>query len=399
MSWLLALLLLPRLALAAEGGTRAQIKESKQQLRQKKQEIRATQKQKAALARAEQSQLKLIVRADAELAARRNDMRTHEHNLQITEEKIAAAERLNQAYIKDVESNRAWLARELRLMQKSGPMGEVTLLLSAKEPAELISRYRFIKALARQNARKVQDTRLKMAKLDEYARFHKVRELELKNYKSATELARVKAEAEKRRRNALLNGIRQKKGRTETLLKELEGSAQSLQEKMDQLQQAAAAAAEAARARETRHMGGNVEIDINSASTLGRRHSLPWPVRGRLLTRFGEQMHPKFHTKVFNRGIEIAAPLGSPVVAVAPGTAKFADYFEGYGQMVILDHGGGYFTVYGHNSQLSVKPEQRVQRGEQIAEVGDSSTSGRASLYFEIRALAKAMDPMQWLSR
>ena len=78
---------------------------------------------------------------------------------------------------------------------------------------------------------------------------------------------------------------------------------------------------------------------------------------------------------------------------------RYADYFEGYGQMVILDHGAGYFTVYGNNSALSVKDGEHVSRGQAIAEVGDSLTLKRSALYFEVRSLAKAVDPGIWLAR
>jgi septal ring factor EnvC (AmiA/AmiB activator) len=365
-----------------------------QDLKQIKRQMSHARQEKAALSRAEQAQIRLYKRADATVDASLRDWQTHEHNLQIVQEKIAEIERRQQTDQVALAANRAWLSRELRVVQRNGTLGEVRLLLSAKDPAELISRYRFLKTLARNSAARVREMKAGMAKLDEYDRDFKVRKLEFENSKAAAVAARIRAEAEKRKRNALLNGIRQKKVVADSLLREL---AQNLESKLAEIQRNAEAEAEAAAsARQAQHHGA-IEVDTSGPSSFGRHHSLLWPVRGTLLTQFGEHLHPKFRTKVFNRGVEIAAPLGSPVVAVAAGTARFADYFEGYGQMVILDHGGGYFTVYGHNSQLSVQEGSQVRRGDTIAEVGDSSTLGRSSLYFEIRHLAKAVDPMVWL--
>jgi septal ring factor EnvC (AmiA/AmiB activator) len=369
------------------------VKTSLQQVNRKKNDVRRQQKKQA---REEQSFLKRLDAADNAVEAARRDQQADEHNLVVAEANIAKLESLGIQYDVELADKRAMLSRELRLIFRAGPMGEVRLLLSAKEPAELLSRYRFLKTLAMNNADRVEEMRKQLNQVDEVTRENKVRELEIQNLKSSAQANRLKAESKKRSYSALLNGIRQRKSQTLALLKELDETHQNLEAKMLEMQRAAQE--EEQNREQAQHSSAPIQLD-QGPSRLGRRHSLPWPVRGPLLTLFGEQMHPKFHTKVFNRGIEIGAALGSPVIAVADGTARFADYFEGFGQMVILDHGGNYFTVYGHNSQLSVREGEVVHQGQQIAEVGDSSTLGRPSLYFEIRSLAKAVDPMIWLSR
>jgi septal ring factor EnvC (AmiA/AmiB activator) len=114
---------------------------------------------------------------------------------------------------------------------------------------------------------------------------------------------------------------------------------------------------------------------------------------------FGRQEHPKFRTVTYNRGIEISAAMGRPVLAVYDGTVLYADWFRGYGRLVILDHGGGYFTLYAHASELLVKVGDQVTRGQPIARVGDTGSLEGPQLYFEVRHRGKPQDPLAWLER
>jgi len=107
--------------------------------------------------------------------------------------------------------------------------------------------------------------------------------------------------------------------------------------------------------------------------------------------------HPQFGTWVFNRGVQIAAPEGTPFVAVAAGRVLYAGWFTGFGQMVVLDHGGGYYTLYAQASSLAVDKGQSVAAGAALGEVGDTGSLGENALYFEVRQNGKAIDPLQWL--
>jgi septal ring factor EnvC (AmiA/AmiB activator) len=267
----------------------------------------------------------------------------------------------------------------------------VKLLLSSRNPYELISRYHTLKTLARHGSARITLARANVAAL-EAGRAENLRQAAVyKASKKGAEQAKRNAATEKKRRENLMGTVRLKKTRIQGLIKELDAADLRLQNLFSRL-------AEVNAEQRRNHRRVRTELD-HGPSKLGRRHSLPWPVRGRVLSRFGQQQHPIFNTTIFNRGIEIAAPLGAAVRAVAAGTVFYADELESYGQLVILDHGGGYSTVYGHNSALSVKEGESVVQGQAIAEVGDSSTLQRAALYFEVRALAKAMDPFLWLAR
>lgn len=121
---------------------------------------------------------------------------------------------------------------------------------------------------------------------------------------------------------------------------------------------------------------------------------LPWPIDGRLLARFGEARGDDERTKW--DGVMISAAAGSQVRAVHGGRVVFADWLRGAGLLVILDHGNGYLTLYGHNQSLLKSAGDIVKAGEAISTVGNSGGQDTAALYFAIRQQGRPSDPAQW---
>ena len=123
---------------------------------------------------------------------------------------------------------------------------------------------------------------------------------------------------------------------------------------------------------------------------------MPLPVHGEIIQRFGRHKHPEFNSFTFSNGLAISAPAGAEIRAVDSGTVIFANYFKGYGNMVILDHGDGFFSVYAHASHIAKKEGSSVARNDVIASVGDLDSSRGPMLYFEIRYQGKPVDPFPW---
>ena len=127
------------------------------------------------------------------------------------------------------------------------------------------------------------------------------------------------------------------------------------------------------------------------------RGSLPWPATGDVVGGFGRRRHPIYDTYTLSRGIEIGAEEGKPVRAVFDGRVVFADWYSGYGLLVILGHGGEYFTLYGHLSSVAVLVNERVQAASVIGRVGETGSLTGPNLYFEVREGTDALDPLRWL--
>ena len=129
------------------------------------------------------------------------------------------------------------------------------------------------------------------------------------------------------------------------------------------------------------------------------RGNTPRPLAGRVRAGFGRQVDKEFKTQTLRTGIEIAAPSGTAVKAIAPGRVLFAGWFRGYGQMVILDHGGGDLTVSGYLEEVHVAAGDSVEGGQPIGSVGETGSASGPGLYFEIRHDGKAVDPLLWLAK
>jgi len=139
-----------------------------------------------------------------------------------------------------------------------------------------------------------------------------------------------------------------------------------------------------------------VELQIR-ASSAEERHDfeknkgkLPWPVTGSVIASFGAQIHPRYRTKINNNGIDIKVTTASPVKVVAAGKVSYADRFVSYGNLVIVDHGEGYFTLYANLTTLETVANALVSAGTVIGSVDDY-------LHFEIRKEGQPLNPKYWL--
>lgn len=126
------------------------------------------------------------------------------------------------------------------------------------------------------------------------------------------------------------------------------------------------------------------------------RHSLTWPVHGEIVSRYGKKRVPELGTWTIHNGIEIRTPAGAKIVAVAPGKVIFTGPFRSYGKVVIVDHGRGFFSIYGRLDRILSKKGDRVRSGTSIA----SAAKGRGSLmYLELRQGTRALNPVAWLKK
>ena len=122
-----------------------------------------------------------------------------------------------------------------------------------------------------------------------------------------------------------------------------------------------------------------------------------WPVRGWLTSGFGYRSSPFTGRREMHKGLDIATRSGTPIIAPADGLVVFAGREGGFGNMIIIDHGQGYYSVYANNQELFKKEGNAVEAGEVIATVGDTGSSLGPKLYFELRYRGKPIDPMDWI--
>jgi len=120
------------------------------------------------------------------------------------------------------------------------------------------------------------------------------------------------------------------------------------------------------------------------------------PIKGELTNRFGS---PREAGGLVWKGLFIRAEAGQTVRAIADGRVVFADWLRGFGNLLILDHGGGYMSLYGYNESLLKTVGEMIKSGDAIAEVGNTGGNLHSGLYFELRYQSKPLNPMSWLTK
>jgi septal ring factor EnvC (AmiA/AmiB activator) len=141
---------------------------------------------------------------------------------------------------------------------------------------------------------------------------------------------------------------------------------------------------------------------ITRAAPNVKKNTLMWPVSGKIISRFGREYNGQLKTYIFRDGIKIAAPAGTPVEAVKGGSVIYAGPFRSYGNVVILDHDGGFFTIYGFLSEIKTQIGQDLGAGQVLGlsgrdGQGSAMGSGADAVYFEVRIGTSAEDPEHWL--
>ena len=136
---------------------------------------------------------------------------------------------------------------------------------------------------------------------------------------------------------------------------------------------------------------------LKTKSFKALKGQLPWPAEGRIIAKFGRQWNSKLKTTTENPGIDIKGQPGSPIRTVLGGVVTTITYIRGYGTTIIVDHGGGFYTVYSHVTNIQTVVDGQLRNGDIIAYMGDSGSINGSKLHFEIWGKGQKLDPEKWL--
>lgn len=280
---------------------------------------------------------------------------------------------------------RAVLHRRLADIYKRGPLWTFQVLLAAESFGDLLSRYKYLYLVSRQDQAllgAVEELRDRIAA--QRRQLLSVRgELAGRREERGRELTRYVSLERERERS--LRQTRASEREAAARLDSLTRDERRLNELIASLERARRAAVTGA---------GAAAAPSISSDDLGR---LDWPVDGEILYRFGQYRLPN-NTVVRQNGIGIQVPVGTPVRAVAAGTVNMAGPLGTYGPTVIIDHGGGFYTLYLYLSRVEVRAQQRVARGEVVGRSGGEASDHGPHVEFQIRGEgAIALDPLNWL--
>lgn len=284
---------------------------------------------------------------------------------------------------------RAILQHRLIEIAKRGPLFTAQVLLAAESFGDLLSRYKYLYLVSRQDRQLVRDVQTLRdsvrAQRDGLLNLRST--LERRRDERAEEAERLR-QLEREREQSLEQSRRQQQ-QAEQRLQQLARDEARLNAIIADLERRR-------RAAETARANRNEPATPSRLRTadLGR---LDWPVNGEILYEFGRQPGPG-STAIRRNGIGIGTATGTPVRVIADGTVRVAQQLGTYGLTVIVDHGGGYYSLYGQLQAAEVRTGQSVQRGQIVGRTGGANTDEGPHLYFEIRGNGgQALDPVQWL--
>ncbi|HTG11033.1 MAG TPA: peptidoglycan DD-metalloendopeptidase family protein [Candidatus Eisenbacteria bacterium] len=287
------------------------------------------------------------------------------------------------------------LGRRLRALYKLQVQGGVLpIVLSGADPVEQAVQLRHLTTLASVDARLIREYRVTSEVLADRKSRVEARGREMASLRSEADQERAEFDQEAAKRRALLAKVQSERAYHDRMVGELSEATRRLEAFIRDLQekQRRAVAKVPPPSRPARPAPGDAGPGF--ASLRGR---LAWPADGRVVAEYGPQVNPRFGTKTFRNGIDIEAGEGSNIAAVFPGQVVYTGWFRGYGNLIIVDHGGEYYTVYAHAADIRVTEGDEVKQGQIIGTVGDTGSLQGPRLYFEVRHEGKPQDPTQWL--
>jgi septal ring factor EnvC (AmiA/AmiB activator) len=361
----------------------------KQEIREKKTELKKNKKLEkqvsGELSKIDQS----LKQKEANLKALGNDLVKVERVLGKTGVEIVQATAA-------ADKKRDQIRRRLVSLYKAGELGATRMFFSAESFPQMLENQRYMQAVLHGDQQLFAEYK---SKIDQLKGLKNVLERDLakkENIIASIASKKVEIEEEKAKKAAYLSKVRDKSKSQQASIKELEANARRLQAMMERLE-ANSRKSYTQKPSKKQALGEREPLPpVADKGFSAQRGRLAIPVKGDILAQFGRHKHPEFNSYTVNNGISIAAAKGTEIRSVFDGQVIFADYFKGYGNMVIIDHGGGYFSLYGHASRLNKKVGAQVARNEAIANVGDVDSSRGTMLYFELRHQGKPIDPAPW---
>jgi septal ring factor EnvC (AmiA/AmiB activator) len=349
-------------------------------------QVRTSQTDLAVITEKEKAVINELNSADEALSRVRRQVHTAEAGLKKIDAQIDQLQKEHGEREKEIVANEAHAAQRLKALYKLSWIGRVHLLATADSFFDFIQRKSSLEKILHQD-----ESLLEKLKRDQAAIGSVLEQLNLrKAEKRALEVSLKKQirslDAEQRRRNMLLSKIQGEKKLALAALVALQTAARELDSTMQKLVPEAVTVQPGAAPK--------------TQSSFGEyKGLLSWPVRGKILSFYGPYKDKKFNVTNFQRGIDIEAERGEPIRAVADGHTIFAKWFKGFGNMMIIDHGDHYYTVYAHLEEIFKVKGDRVQGGEVIATVGDSGSLMGPALHFEVRHRGEPQDPLEWIKK
>lgn len=385
-----------------------QIASQKQDLQQQQKQLKQLQQQ--------------LANDEKAISAMARDLNQTRQKLKENETSLARLDKEHQQLNQQAERQQTLLAEQLRAAYQNGRHDYLKLLLNGQDSTEVDRLLHYYAHLNQARTDALHQLALTREQLADNRRQAEQSRNQLNQLLSRQQSEQEKLEVQQNKRsstakqlNALLSkgnqrltSLQQAAGNLERQIKIAQEKAAREQAAREKAERERIAREKAEQERQERIERDRPQQTASRPSDSGRtpvvaklsgnfaglsKGTLPWPLKGSLIHRFGTPRTSQLNWK----GLLISAPVGREVSAIANGQVVYADWLSGFGMVMVIDHGKGYMSLYGHNQSLLRNPGDKVKAGQPIALSGESGGQDKSGLYFEIRYQGSAVDPLPWL--
>lgn len=322
---------------------------------------------------------------DKKLSKNRNELYSLNRRLKNLKKDVATANTQLDQINKDIIQRKELFSKRLIALYKYKRSGGILrVIFSSHSYPELSQRTKFIKMILSSDIQIIDHFFKQLSLVKEKRETLQENQKSLEKVKKSILKKKSQIDDQKKKKTVLLKKIRNEKKTYQAAVEELEKASRELQSLIDRLQ---------------REIAGKKEhfIPEDAKRFEALKGKLLFPLSGKIISSYGNRTDPQLNTVIFQKGIEISAKQGQEVRAIYEGTVLYADWFKGYGNIIIIDHGGSYYSLSAHVSKLFKSVGERVEAGEVIALAGDTGSLKGNCLYFELRHHGKPLNPLKWL--
>ena len=306
-----------------------------------------------------------------------------EEDLLSTEKKLKELEEEYLLLQKDLKEKISYLENRLRDVYMHQRTAYLAVLINSDSFSDFLNRYKYIKDILSIDVRIINDIQEKSHSLEEKKNRLEERKEILRLLKEEVKKEKESIAYSIEAKKAIINKIDTQKEAYLKSLEELKQSSGEIKNIIEKLHQ------ETLQSRQK----DDREIPILKA----KKGILALPLQGKIIASYGKQENAGFNTYTFNSGIDISAPMGEVIRSAGAGEVIYTGWIKGYGQIIIINHGGRMSTLYAHLLKTIIKCGEKVKKGQIIGQVGDSGGVSSPRLHFEVRTEGKPTNPMNWL--
>lgn len=361
-----------------------QAAERRKELTQLKDLLAEEQERLEQVSKKEKSVLDLLESTERELSRLQREEKNLSERIGKLESDITENRRATKQKRSELEKVRAVLAKRIVGLYKLGPTGSMRVLLSSASLTDLQRQRHSLGIILEQDAQRVEEYKRLLNELAKLEIELEEQKVELEAKQSKLQENRDAALVERNNRLKIVRSVQREKANYVQVVSELDEQSKRLELLLETIGKRIRSQA-------------LIQDKQGSLNFADYRGSLLPPVPGKVLSRFGRSVNERFGTVTFNNGVEFAAKPGANIEAVFGGVVIFADRFKGYGNLIIIDHGDNFYSLYAHCRDLKKQVGDPIEAREIVATVGDSGSLKGPSCYFEIRERGQALDPGGWL--